>query len=260
MIKAQSVIGKTVLSRADGEKLDSVKDVIIGTDHTRVIALLITEGGLFSKPIVVPIESVVSFGKDAVVITDSKAAMRADHVPAVAQALDMDEKLGGKKVFSETGDQHGKLADIYFDEKTGDLAGVDVTDLGPGSSSKNMAFLDMSDIISFGADAVVISANAVSKLTTSAAQPDHGMTTVPTDGAPPLAVSPNEPAAGGPMPNESEPSAAARVAVDAAGPSTATSKSGPIGEGDGAPTLTSLNIAEPGDEVGEGGSGTASGR
>jgi uncharacterized protein YrrD len=164
MIKGQSIIGKPVLSRADGEKLDSVKDVIIGKDHTRVIALLISEGGLFSKPTVVPIESVVSFGKDAVMITESQAALRADHVSAVAEALDMDEKLGGKKVFSETGDQHGKLDDIYFDEKTGSLLGVDVTDVGEGAASKKVVFLDIGDIISFGADAVVISARAVSKL------------------------------------------------------------------------------------------------
>ena len=39
------------------------------------------------------------------VITDSQAAMRADHVPAVAETLDMNEKLDGKKVYAETGDQ-----------------------------------------------------------------------------------------------------------------------------------------------------------
>ena len=171
MIKAQSIIGKPVLSRADGEKLNPVKDIIIGKDHTRVIALLINEGGLFSKPIVVPINNVLSFGKDAVVITESQAAVRADHVPEVAQALEMDEKLGGKAVFSETGEQHGKLSDIYFDEKTGNITGVDVTDLGQGSASKEVAFLDVSDIISFGADAVVITAGAVSKLQAAVVPP-----------------------------------------------------------------------------------------
>jgi uncharacterized protein YrrD len=173
MIKAQSIIGKPLLSRADGEKLDSVKDVIIGKDHTRVIALLISEGGLFGKPTVVPIESVVSFGKDAVVITDSQAAMRADHVPAVAEALDMNEKLDGKKVYAETGDQHGKLDDIYFDEKTGNIMGVDVIDM-PGASSKKVAYLDIADIISFGSDAVVINAGAVSKLVEPAPSPPSG--------------------------------------------------------------------------------------
>ncbi len=243
MIKAQSVIGKTVLSRADGEKLNSVKDVVIGTDHTRVIALLINEGGLFSKPMVVAIESVVSFGKDAVMITDSKAAMRADHVPAVAQALDMDEKLGGKKVFSETGDQHGKLSDIYFDEKTGDLAGVDVTDLGPGSSSKDVAFLDISDIISFGADAVVITTSAVSKLTSATAQLDHASTPSATGAVPSDAGHPGDPQVG------AIPSTAGLP------PSVSTDSSARVENG-GA-TLTTFNTGKPDSEDGDGSTGTA---
>jgi len=217
MIKAQSIIGKPVLSRADGEKLNSVKDIIIGKDHTHVIALLINEGGLFSKPIVVPINNVVSFGKDAVVITESQAAVRADHVPEVAQALEMDEKLGGKPVFSETGEQHGKLSDIYFDDKTGALTGVDVTDLGPGSASKAVAFLDISDIISFGADAVVINAGAVSKLQTAVAPQQGDSAHAPAgEAAISAAAQPPEPAPG------TITSEAARVAAEPAADTSVT--------------------------------------
>jgi len=256
MIKAQSVIGKTVLSRADGEKLDSVKDVIIGTDHTRVIALLISEGGLFSKPMVVPIESVVSFGKDAVMITDSKAAQRADHVPAVAQALDIDEKLGGKKVFSETGDQHGKLSDIYFDEKTGDLTGVDVTDLGPGSQSKEVAFLDMSDIVSFGADAVVISSSAVSKLSAPTAAPDHASADQATEGGPTALGGTLEPQAGGAASTATDGSALAHLEVGCAGAPATTNTDTSARVAKEGPISTTSNPGKPGD-VGDSGSGTA---
>src|SRR4029450_4823022 len=125
-----------VLSRADGQKLDSVKDVIVGSDRTHVIALLLTEGRLFSKPTVVPIENVVTFGKDAVMITDSHAVVKADHVPAVAQALEMNQSFTGRRMFSESGEHSGKLADIYFDEKRGEILGIDVTGVGEGSAAK----------------------------------------------------------------------------------------------------------------------------
>jgi uncharacterized protein YrrD len=170
MINGNSVLGKPVLSRADGEKLDTVKDVIVSTDHTRVIALLLNEGNIFSKPTVVPIENVVSFGKDAVVITDKEAVVRADHVPAVAQALDIDQRFSGRKVFAETGDHKGKLADLYFDEKTGDITGVDVTDVG--GSAKKSVFLEKGDIISLGADAVVISTAGASRLASEVVSAD----------------------------------------------------------------------------------------
>jgi uncharacterized protein YrrD len=234
MIKAQSIIGKPVLSRADGERLDSVKDVIIGKDHTHVIALIISEGGLFSKPTVVPINNVVNFGKDAVVITDKQAATKADHVPEVAEALDVNKKLGGKAVFSETGEQHGKLADIYFDEKTGSITGVDVTDLGPGSASKQTAFLDMSDVISFGTDAVVISAGAVSKLQGAVASPQ---------GQPAQPVQPEQPA------QPEQPEQPAQTAATGAGPDTAPQPD------DGAPTTMIGDSARMAEDTAEPGPG-----
>jgi uncharacterized protein YrrD len=226
MIKAQSVIGKPVLSRADGQKLESVKDIVIGKDHTHVIALLIHEGGLFSKPTVVPFANVVSFGKDAVVITESNAATRPDHVPEVAQALEMNEKLGGKAIFSETGEQHGKLADIYFDDKTGSITGVDVTDLGPGSASKSVAFLDISDIISFGADAVVISVDAVTKLQAAIAPQHAGAPQAPaSEETAPTSAPPIEPPA--PATTDAD---TARVAADQASPAPAAAPDAPAAE------------------------------
>jgi uncharacterized protein YrrD len=183
MIKGSSVLGKPVLSRADGEKLDSVKDVILGTDRTHVIALLLSEGNIFSKPTVVPIENVVSFGKDAVVITDSQAVVRADHVPAVTKALEIDQRLSGRKVFSESGDQYGKLDDIHFDDKTGEILGVDVTGVGEGSATKKVGFVDKENLISFGEDALVISTIGASKLVEQTGQPAGGARAAAAAGA-----------------------------------------------------------------------------
>ncbi|MEO8285717.1 MAG: PRC-barrel domain-containing protein [Chloroflexota bacterium] len=164
MIKGQSIIGKPVLTRNDGEKLDSVKDLIIGTDHTHVIALLIDEGGLFGKPTVVPIENVVSYGKDVLMVDDSQSAVRADRLPAVAEALEASQKLDGKKVFSETGEEYGRIDDVYFEENGGKIVGVDVADLAHSSSPKTKAYLEVGDVISFGNDAVIISASAAARL------------------------------------------------------------------------------------------------
>jgi uncharacterized protein YrrD len=104
-----------VLSRLDGQRLDSVRDIIISKDHTRIVALILDEGGLFSPATAVAIENVVSFGKDAVVITDSKTVTRVDHFPAVKEILDERETLIGKHVFTESGQQMGKVEDVYFE-------------------------------------------------------------------------------------------------------------------------------------------------
>lgn len=110
MRKGKNVIGKDVLSYIDGQKSNSVKDLIIGLDNASIVALLVDEGGLFSSAQVVPMENVVSFGKDAAVISDTNAIVDAGTYPAVAEILDRKDKLLGKKVFTEGVTRKGRSA------------------------------------------------------------------------------------------------------------------------------------------------------
>lgn len=165
MIKGQSIIGKNVLSRADGQKFDSLKDIVVGKDPMRVVALLIDEGGLFGSPTIIPMGDVVSFGKDAIIVTDSKAAAHVDRYPAIKDILDSKDSLIGKKVFTEAGEEVGKVSDIYFDEQSGNVVGIDVTGkLAPAASNTTTAYLGMEDVVSIGPDVVIISSAGASKL------------------------------------------------------------------------------------------------
>lgn len=164
MLKGKSVIGKDVLSRADGEKIATVKDIIMSKDHTRIVALLTDGGGLFSKARMVPMTKVVSFGKDAVVVTDRNSDMEAQDDPTVKESLDSKDKLIGKTVFTERGDEQAKVGDIYFDEASGNIVGLELTGGVLDNSADGTAYLPVEDIISIGQDAVVIKAAAIGGL------------------------------------------------------------------------------------------------
>ena len=75
MLKGNAVLGMPVLSRQDGQKIGSTRDIVIAKDHSRIVAFILDEGGLFSAATAVGMENVVSFGKDALIITDSKAVV-----------------------------------------------------------------------------------------------------------------------------------------------------------------------------------------
>src|SRR5215210_638848 len=161
MRKGKSVIGKDVLSYIDGRKVHSVKDLIIGMDNDTIVALLVSEGGLFGTAQVVPMENVVSFGKDAVVISDSNAAIDADSYPAVKEILDRKDKLIGKKVFTEGGDGHGLIGDIYFEESSGRIFGFEVSGGLVENVAKGTSYLPLEDIVNMGPDVVLIKSEAV---------------------------------------------------------------------------------------------------
>jgi uncharacterized protein YrrD len=164
MIKGRTLIGKTVLSRNDGQRLDSVKDLVIGSDHRRIVALLIDEGGLFGTATVVPIENVVSIGKDAIIVTDSKAAVRVDKLPAVKEILDSDDNLRSKRIFSETGEEVGEVTDVYFDEKSGEITALELTTKQAHGTTASTPQIEISDVVSIGPDAVIINGSALSRL------------------------------------------------------------------------------------------------
>ena len=80
MRKGKSVIGKEILSLAEGVKLDKVHDLVVDPEGRQLVALVVTEGGFMSSSRVVPVTSVSSFGKDAVIIESADAAVAASAI------------------------------------------------------------------------------------------------------------------------------------------------------------------------------------
>jgi uncharacterized protein YrrD len=170
MFKGKNFIGKEVLSRAEGEKIGSIKDLIIAKDHSRITALLVDEGGLFGigTPRVIPVESVVSFGSDVVVVTDREAVVPADRHPESKESLDSSDNLIDKKVYTERGDEQARVADIYFKDNSGQITGLELTGGVLANASGGRAYLPVEDIISIGHDAVIIKTEAASNLVAQA--------------------------------------------------------------------------------------------
>ncbi|MBA2488184.1 MAG: PRC-barrel domain-containing protein [Chloroflexi bacterium] len=164
MRKGKNVIGKDVLSLADGIRIHSVKDLIIGEENDSIVALLVDEGGLFSGSTVVPIEAVRSFGKDAVVIDDASAVVAASSLPRVHAIIDRKESLLGKKVFTNEGQELGKIGDMYFTETDGKIVGLEVSGGTIGDLAKGTSYLPIEDVQRSGADVVFVRPTIADKL------------------------------------------------------------------------------------------------
>jgi uncharacterized protein YrrD len=164
MRKGKTLLGKDILSLATGEKLHSVKGVVIGDDSDDIVALVVDEGGLLGTTRVVPIEAVESFGKDAVVITDSAAIGPASAHPRVKEILDRKDRLVGKKVFTEAGKEKGSVNDLYFDEETGRILGLEISTGVVGNLTSGTSFLAIEQIVRTGPDIVYIVPEAVDAL------------------------------------------------------------------------------------------------
>ena len=160
MRKGKSVIGQSIISYNDGAKVGSVKDLLIGMNNDRVVAMLVEEGGLLSSPKAVPFEFVTSFGKDAVVMTDLKGIIAVDNYPEADEILARNDKLLDKKVFTETGEDYGKITDVFFSEQGGHVVGYEVSGGVIENVKSGTSYLPLEDIVNIGPDVILIRPDA----------------------------------------------------------------------------------------------------
>lgn len=156
MFTGESLIGRRVLARLEGQMLDTVKDVVIDTGQRRVVAFLVSEGRLFSAPTVIPLEKVSSIGDDVIVVVDAASAVPVDQYPMVKEILDRDDRLVGKEVYTEAGSAFGKVVDVTFELPQGNITELEVA--ARSSDDKPVANIGVhvGDVISIGPHAVVI--------------------------------------------------------------------------------------------------------
>lgn len=164
MRKGKNVVGQSVVSYNDGRKLESVKDVLLGETNTSIVALLVDEGGLLSSSRVVPMEAVHSFGRDAVVITGSEAVVSASADPEVKAIVNRNDKLLGKRVMTNTGDLLGTISDMYFQERTGQIAGFEVSGGILGDIARGTSYLALEEIENIGPDVIFVRPEVSDKL------------------------------------------------------------------------------------------------
>jgi uncharacterized protein YrrD len=156
MRKGKSVIGKQILSLSTGQRLESVNDLVLDPDGRRMIALVVSEGGILTSEKVVPSSEITSYGKDAVVVRAPDAIISASDQPELRAAVHHHDKILGKTVFTTTGDKLGSISDVYFDERTADVMGYEVSGGLIGDATKGTSYLATDEITNIGPDVIYV--------------------------------------------------------------------------------------------------------
>lgn len=164
MRKGSSVIGQDVLSLETGQRLHSVKGVVINEANDDIVALVLDEGGLFSSTLVVPVEAVSSFGKDAVVIPNAEAVGRVSDFPEIKPLVERRGQIAGRKVFTEAGEDRGTIKDMYFDEQTGRVVGFEISGGAVDDLADGTSFLSIAQVVRTGPEIVYIEPETVAAI------------------------------------------------------------------------------------------------
>ncbi len=127
MYKGRDIIGKPIISYDKGEKFNTVEDLIFDQTSNQLLGFLVSESGWFSSAQVLLLKDVQAIGPDAVITTSQDTIANASETPAVSHILDHNNILKGTRILTVDGRDLGTMIDLYFDEKTGDVEGYEVS-------------------------------------------------------------------------------------------------------------------------------------
>ncbi|MGB3493516.1 MAG: PRC-barrel domain-containing protein [Elainellaceae cyanobacterium] len=127
MYKGREIIGKPVVSYDAGEKFDIIVDLIFDQDSKKLLGFLVQESGWFKRSKVLQLKDVKAIGVNAVVVTSKTAIANGQSLAKISQILEHNTILKGTHILTVKGQDLGVVADLYFDERTGNIEGYEVS-------------------------------------------------------------------------------------------------------------------------------------
>ncbi len=152
MRKANELFGKTIVAQASGERLATVRDVILDRDAHKIAALLVDSGGWFSSAKVIPWSNVVSAG-DVVIVDSPGSITTVEQDSELANLLQHPQRMTGTTLITEGGERIGTVGDLFINER-GEVVGYEVKQ-GFISDLGGRKFLPAETVQTIGDDAII---------------------------------------------------------------------------------------------------------
>lgn len=165
LVKATNVIGLKILTLQDGKLLDRINDIIYDPHDNAIKAFVVDKGGLFSQPKVVLTKDISSIGKNAVMVKDESVLKNAsDAGQNIADIAKEDTYLTKSKIVTEDGTTLGSVSDIYFDDKTGHVEELEVSQGGLQNFQSGKKHIKIADVMTIGKDATIVKTEATQEI------------------------------------------------------------------------------------------------
>ncbi len=158
MYKGNDIIGKPIIAYDTGAIIEQIKDVLFDGPKKKILGFLVGEEGVFSKAKILPFSSVKSIGKDAVTIDGDQAIIEAKKDTRLEALAESDNVARGTKVITEDGKDLGAIADLYFDESSGDITGYEVSGGVFADAYSGKSFLPAPQTLKIGEDVAFVPA------------------------------------------------------------------------------------------------------
>ncbi|HXW07492.1 MAG TPA: PRC-barrel domain-containing protein [Vicinamibacterales bacterium] len=155
MYRLSDVIGKSIVSADTGDRLGSVSDALF-EDGGRSVVALVVGGGLIAKEHLLPFAEVQALGADVVLARTNSGILGPEEWRERGVVTTRLTGLQEKPVVTAGGHQLGSVSDLFVNEQTGTLDGLEVSAPAMAGLRTKRSILPASDQMRLGSDVVVV--------------------------------------------------------------------------------------------------------
>lgn len=163
MKKSVEILGLPIISITEGRELGMSKTLLIDAANGKVAAITIEDDDWYRGVKLLPYDSVIAIGHDAVTITNSENILTLENAGDFQAMMDANVRIIGTKAITKSGTIQGVVAEMYVGED-GKIEKCDIS--APDGS---LAEIDAKDISIFGKQVTIIDSDTATEKKAEAA-------------------------------------------------------------------------------------------
>lgn len=156
MKKTKQYLSLPVMGVENGEQLGKVEGLLVNPGTGRIDYVLLDRQFWYGEMRALPYDAVLGIGEFALTTRNGQEIAPVGAQPEVITLLDKDVKVINAGVMTRSGELVGVVTEYYIDEKTGKVAGCELSQSGNGGIA---GIIPAEKIITFGSKYIVIEDN-----------------------------------------------------------------------------------------------------
>lgn len=116
MKKSVEILGLPIISITEGRELGISKSLLMDAQNGRVSALIIEDEDWYRGVKLLPYESVIAIGDDAITIISSENILKLNEATEYEPLLDANVRVIDTKAITKSGSIQGKVTEIFIDD------------------------------------------------------------------------------------------------------------------------------------------------
>lgn len=116
MKKSVEILGLPIISITEGRELGISKSLLMDAANGRVSALIIEDEDWYRGVKLLPYESVIAIGDDAITIISSENILKLNEATEYEPLLDANVRVIDTKAITKSGSIQGKVTEIFIDD------------------------------------------------------------------------------------------------------------------------------------------------